>query len=258
MTTLTRAPLPRAALPALGALAVVAALILALAVVALTGAPSAQAEPTNDNIIILEATATLAPPPMVTAYAAPGGAQMGGVPEGLPWSYRDSRNPGWVGADWNGGVVWVQADGDTSALADLAPPPTAQPQPTAPPAPVLVYQEQQPAPQQVAPTAAPSWDQLSDEEKAKVIGQAYTNRDQQWQSGQMEQGCFDASQQAPDGRMAIVTCAPTEAERDRLLAERLAGASAPGNAPQTNAAQHPYVASRDCEWHPPMVMGTCD
>lgn len=141
--TLTRDAQARAA-------AAVAALLLGvligLVVLIIAGAPDkAQATPP----IIVEATPTAAPVAMVAAYAAPGGAQLGDIPADTPIRYRDSRAPGWVGVDWNGGVVWFLADGDASALADLAPAPTSPPPPPIaeqPPAQVIYVERPAAAP----------------------------------------------------------------------------------------------------------------
>jgi hypothetical protein len=157
MTTLDRFT------PAARAAACVAALLFGASigiVVLLLSAPRTTAAPTPP--IIIAATPTVAPPAMIAAYAAPFGAPMGEIPAQQPIRYRDSRAPGWVGVDWDGGVVWFQADGDAGALADLAPQPTAIPAPPVaqePPAPQVVFVEvpaaPDPAPEAAPPTAAP-------------------------------------------------------------------------------------------------------
>jgi hypothetical protein len=90
--------------------------------------PTSAAAPTEAPVIII-ATATMAPPtpkalPTVQAYAAPNGTKLGEIPADSAAAYQDSRNPGWAGVEWEGQIVWVRTDADTSSLRDLAPPPT--------------------------------------------------------------------------------------------------------------------------------------
>lgn len=146
--------------------------IIGLAALIVAGAPhAAKATP---PIIILGDTPTAAPVAMVAAYAAPGGAQLGDIPADTPIRYRDSRAPGWVGVDWEGGIVWFLADGDTGDLADLAPAPTSTPPPVAEqPAPAqVIYVERPAAPVEVAPATMqlpPQTDSLQPDSSGNVI-----------------------------------------------------------------------------------------
>lgn len=108
----------------IGALAIVV-VMSALAIVALwprAGAP-ARDVPTLPARATAPAQQPTAPAAVATldAYAAPDGAKLGPIPADTVYTYRDSRYPGWAGADWAGGVVWVRAEPPAGAR-DLAPP----------------------------------------------------------------------------------------------------------------------------------------
>ncbi len=80
------------------------------------------------------------------AYAAPGGAVLGTVPQTVTLRYQNSAYPGWGGFDWDGGIKWVRADAaQLAGLEDLAPP-TPPPPPAYVPAPPIVEDAPPPAP----------------------------------------------------------------------------------------------------------------
>lgn len=245
--------IPRTAYPALGLTAGMTACLLVIVYFAFaTSVPASAAQDQCATNICLLATPTpglptATPVALAVAYAEAEGAQLGEVPIPVDFAYRDSRHPGWAGVEWNGQVVWFPVDGDTSHLSDLAPP---QVIPTAPP--VLAVQNQSVPAQPIA--------------------------------------CFDRAE-PHNGKMVIVVCAPSPEERDRLWNERAIAAdtlaaqeqqplteveravgeqrsyealletkaqrSFADSSAQTNVDEHPFVQN-ECNWHPPMVIGTCD
>ena len=117
-------------------------------------APAPRARPTAVSTVPAPTAApTLAPtPPQQDAYAAPGGALLGTIPETATLAYQHSGQPDWAGVEWQGTIVWVQTDQDVAGLPDLAPPPTRAPRPPSAPAsapasaPVVVPANLPPAP----------------------------------------------------------------------------------------------------------------
>lgn len=147
------------------------------------------------------AAPTLAPSPTIAtqaAYAAPGGALLGTIPQTATLAYQHSGYPGWAGVAHDSGIVWVETNAPIASLPDLAPPPTLRPAPPRP-----------------APAAAPV------EACDPLVNPRYTA----------------PRQVDPIGSVIGVSCtsqAEAEANADALAAAMLATADAPER-PASNA-----------------------
>jgi hypothetical protein len=296
MTTLTRArpPIPSAALPALAALAITFALIAALVVVSLTSAPAAaqaSAQPTPAANIVAATPAIeiisagqagrLSDP--INVYGGPDAQSMiGPVEKGRSFTpIAVSSDRQWLQVDVLGsGLVWtpaanirnLNADGLAVVEAPNGAPPIDKVG-TAPDGRALsVSAPSQDVAERVyqAMQSPPAGTTMQTQPDGTLV--LTCNSVQETCSGTMELITLFGQLQCYQDNGAV-NCngrkspepTPAPAVVPTVQAEQAAPAvltieSPPEEKSWSNVEAHPYVAApaETCEWHPPMVIGTCD